>query len=51
MRCVDSITGRTLPPLPNVVAAEGRTAYVVVQRRGIPEIRREALDPRCLAAP
>jgi hypothetical protein len=51
MRCVDPVTGRTLAPLPDVVAAEGRTAYVTVQRRGIPEIHRETLDPRCLAAP
>lgn len=50
-RCVDPVTGRTLAPLPNVVAAEGSTAYVQRERRGIPEIRRQALDPRCLATP
>jgi hypothetical protein len=47
-RCVDALTGRTLATLPNVVAAEGSTAYVRSQRRGIPEIHRQALDPRCL---
>lgn len=51
MRCIDPVTGRTLAPLPNVVAAEGQTAYVMVQRRRIPEIRRETLDPRCLTGP
>jgi hypothetical protein len=50
-RCVDPVTGRTLAPLPNVVAAEGSTAYVQGERRGVPEIHRQALDPRCLAGP
>ncbi|HSC03750.1 MAG TPA: hypothetical protein VLC49_10535 [Solirubrobacteraceae bacterium] len=51
MLCVGPVTGRTLAPLPDVVAAEGRTAYVTVRRRGIPEIHRVSIDPRCRATP
>ena len=36
----------TTPPL---VAADGGTAYVMVERHGIPEIHRLALDQRCRA--
>ncbi|HJS93779.1 MAG TPA: hypothetical protein VJ741_05910, partial [Solirubrobacteraceae bacterium] len=50
-RCVDPLTGRTLAKLPNLVAAEGSTAYVQRDRDGIHEIHRETLDPRCRAAP
>lgn len=49
LRCVDPVTGATLATEPVVVAAENTTAYVQVTRRGIPEIHRETLDPRCLA--
>jgi hypothetical protein len=48
-RCVDPVTGRLLATTPPIVAADGATAYVTVQRHGIPEIHREALDPRCRA--
>jgi hypothetical protein len=47
-RCVDPVTGRLLAKTRTIVAAEGTTAYVAVRRHGIPEIHREALDPRCL---
>ena len=48
-RCVDPLTGRTLATLPDVVAAEGSTAYVQREVRGVPEIHLQTLDPRCLA--
>jgi hypothetical protein len=51
VRCVDALSGRTVATLPDVVAAEGSTAYVSVRSHGIPEIHRETLDPRCLETP
>jgi hypothetical protein len=47
-RCVDPATGRLLGTTSPIVAVDGTTAYVTVQRQGIPEIHRETLDPRCL---
>jgi hypothetical protein len=47
-RCVDPATGRLLATTSPIVAVDGTTAYVTVQRQGIPEIHRETLDPRCL---
>lgn len=48
-RCVDPVTGRLLATTPPLVAADGGTAYVMVERHGIPEIHRLALDQRCRA--
>jgi hypothetical protein len=50
-RCVDPVSGRLLARIPAVLAAEGTTAYVQRERGGIPEIRRQMLDPRCRALP
>jgi hypothetical protein len=49
--CIDPISARMLAPLPNLVAADGATAYVQRQRGGTPEIRQQTLDPRCRATP
>lgn len=48
-RCVDPVTGRLLATTPPLVAADGGTAYVTVERHGIPEIHRLAIDQRCRA--
>jgi hypothetical protein len=50
-RCVDSLSGRTIATLPDVVAVEGSTAYVQREVRGVPEIRLQTIDPRCLTGP
>ncbi len=48
-RCVDPVSGRLLAATSPLVAADGATAYVIVERHGIPEIHRLGLDPRCRA--